>query len=1271
MATYLQGVTDYIPDYQPFQPDFNFYANVLQTKQNQYDKNYNAINNVYSDIINAPLTHNLNKEKKDKLLKQIDNNLKKVSSLDLSLEQNVNQATQVFRPFYEDQYLMKDMAFTKNAYNVLNRSKSLQNSADDKMASKWWPTGIKAINYQIQDFADASLEQTLNIPNVSYTPYINSVKHYMDMATKLGIKAETKYNVDRNGKKNPYGDITITQKNGQLILPTLNEMFVAEYSKNPQLQDVYRTIAYVERKDWIAQHLDEYNQNKLAAEKAYLQEQYDYLAERANVRNQVAAENLKVTKNKSDKVDASVKKGNVNFKQKVYLEALAGGATVQEAILMSTRALNEKLNTETRTPATQGRSGGLDLNNMDVARMKVDAGRASEEALKDIMKASKAYSNIDAVYEQDLSQVGLARYKSMLRKQEIAYDRNLEAAAKAHQAYIDWGTKIGKFQYKAVDPNNPLAGGYLVNNDDYDKTFERKSSDSGLTTEDPVDLANLNAEMAKDAEGEYQDPFYDAVVTSLYELASSGQISKKELNIILNSSKTSGTTYARNLAIQSGRKIDINSTVGQKLQNLVNSQDPSAFYQATGKYDSVTFDGNGKIYGIRKSDQGVEQLNPNLQQALDQMTEPDMIDFEMAKKQLQIDDMSGEDFASSLFDDPSRVTTTANNNAYDEFMDIYNTWKKDKSKGRSRLKGKHVYSGWNEWLLKNAGSDMSTAWLQENPKLKETILKFEEFHQFQHANEKIYEINSSKIQEGLELELKKKFSNVFEDQDIEKIAEWYKTQYFDGTLMTRKTKDGEVLMRDGKELDWDEIITIDGKNYLGPSVDEFVRSVILPDVLARNQAQIKESVSKIKEGTEWNETKGLSAAQWRELNTYIDNDETMQELEKEYGLGSEPDLINSADYWDLPRGEGLSDVADYRDELAKQWRSSNNAIAKMDSDDIEALTNQMEDVLDKAYAGIVYDPNKETGLLTMINGIQSGPGGKASLGAMFEDRYVNMQDPQSQGFRDFATIIEDLNRITFNQAGNYRVSVTGVQKTESDDEGVFKHDLDPNMAVRLVESLFQKSIKAGDKGEPIKISNSRIAMEDRNTNSITIYPSRSFLEDNIKRVPYTNYDGETDDKAAIVKVIDDIMANGLTFIAPKNEWQNSFITTNKESPLELALNALGEISYDDPYNAGGYKIMKIDGVPGVTHEGVYTLKGLMPDGSVKSITKTLSYGINRGGSTLETIQREMYNAIEQASLRNLQIYRDFYSKGKQAEMEKAESEFGYSVGSQIFKYSND
>jgi hypothetical protein len=44
MATYLQGVTDYIPQFQPFQPDLNFYGNVMQTKQTQYDTNWKALN---------------------------------------------------------------------------------------------------------------------------------------------------------------------------------------------------------------------------------------------------------------------------------------------------------------------------------------------------------------------------------------------------------------------------------------------------------------------------------------------------------------------------------------------------------------------------------------------------------------------------------------------------------------------------------------------------------------------------------------------------------------------------------------------------------------------------------------------------------------------------------------------------------------------------------------------------------------------------------------------------------------------------------------------------------------------------------------------------------------------------------------------------------------------------------------------------------------------------------------------------------------------------
>ena len=131
MATYLQGVTDYIPQLQPFQPDLNLYANVLQTKQTQYDTAYKSLNKVYGQYFYADLTRNGNIERKDEILKNIDFNIKRISSLDLSLDQNVSQATQVFKPFYEDKHLMKDMAWTKNYNNQKGRAEGLKNSFEE------------------------------------------------------------------------------------------------------------------------------------------------------------------------------------------------------------------------------------------------------------------------------------------------------------------------------------------------------------------------------------------------------------------------------------------------------------------------------------------------------------------------------------------------------------------------------------------------------------------------------------------------------------------------------------------------------------------------------------------------------------------------------------------------------------------------------------------------------------------------------------------------------------------------------------------------------------------------------------------------------------------------------------------------------------------------------------------------------------------------------------------------------------------------------------
>ena len=49
-------------------PDLNFYGNLLQAKQSQYDSNWKNLNNLYSSLYGAELTHKLNIEKKDELI---------------------------------------------------------------------------------------------------------------------------------------------------------------------------------------------------------------------------------------------------------------------------------------------------------------------------------------------------------------------------------------------------------------------------------------------------------------------------------------------------------------------------------------------------------------------------------------------------------------------------------------------------------------------------------------------------------------------------------------------------------------------------------------------------------------------------------------------------------------------------------------------------------------------------------------------------------------------------------------------------------------------------------------------------------------------------------------------------------------------------------------------------------------------------------------------------------------------------------------------------
>ena len=486
MATYIQGVTDYIPDYQPFQPDLNFYGNLLQAKQNQYDTNWQSLNNLYGQLYGADLTHDLNIKKKDELLKQIDFNLKRVSGLDLSLEQNVNQAMQVFKPFYEDRYLMKDMAWTKNWKNTYNSANALKNSQDEKQRKQWWSTGIQGLDIRRQMFRDATLDETLNMGNVQYTPYVNAINEYMELAKKNNIGAVTQL-PDESGL------YLVRKKNGEQILPSLQNIFLSEYTNRPDIQDMYREAAFVERMNYSYQNAEKFGGSKLEAEKEYIKTKYEWLKQYSADKNVKAQDELKTTQNLQGQLEKDVREGNTNPQQYSYAERLQQGLAVNMAIAEDAKKLNDQINDKQSTVTTQGYSEDI-LGDLELARLKVDAGYASVAAEQDIINAANRYAMTNYEVEYKANPVGLEFLRdkqARSRQRQSHLDRMDEIQAqndaKMFQKAVDYNVAKGiwSFDKDAKLNTNPQANGFGI-------TF---TSPDGTTTGEIMSIDGANQMM--------------------------------------------------------------------------------------------------------------------------------------------------------------------------------------------------------------------------------------------------------------------------------------------------------------------------------------------------------------------------------------------------------------------------------------------------------------------------------------------------------------------------------------------------------------------------------------------------------------------------------------------------------------------------------------------------------------------------------------------------------------------------------------------------------
>jgi hypothetical protein len=524
MATYTAAT--FIPQLQPYQPDLNLYANLIQNSQTQYDSNWKSLNKIYGQYFYADLTREDNAKKKDYLLNQINFNVGRLAGLDLSLQQNVAQATQVFKPFYEDKALMKDMAWTKNYNSQVGRAQALQGSADEKRRAEFWDTGLKELQYKREEFKEATADKAMGMGNVLYTPYVNVQDKALELAKEYGdIQTVT---------RSEDGRWLIKKTNGEALEEPLSKLFEANMGSDPQIQAIYQTQSYVNRKDYAQSNAAQFNGDKNAAEMKYLENNFTILKDQSKKRYESLQKNSTVYDSKIKDLQAQIKNGTASPDAQNLLDNYMEGKQINDSVLERAKKDYDTMSSGESNTATTSTGFKNPYGDIESLRFKVDNGVASSLMQKDLDEAAHvfAYRHYKEDPEADPYAILAEKHQNTMAEisartqgqmQVAEYKAKLKDKQDSDQSKVDAGT-----HYKDKDGN-------LVEFEDQN-FVTTVPNDKGNTT-DRINLKSKSREISNMTKQEYVDPFFHSTFKVIDKAINDNKMSAKTAAYILGYSK--------------------------------------------------------------------------------------------------------------------------------------------------------------------------------------------------------------------------------------------------------------------------------------------------------------------------------------------------------------------------------------------------------------------------------------------------------------------------------------------------------------------------------------------------------------------------------------------------------------------------------------------------------------------------------------------------------------------------------------------------------------
>lgn len=484
MATYLQGVTDVIPAVQPWQPNFNFYQGMMERKQSKYDRGWQQGNNIYNSVLNSPMMREGNLAKRDKFFEDIDHQIKQIGGVDLSLQQNQTAANDIFKPFYEDNNIIKDIGFTNQYHSELRNAEQLRNCLDkEKCGNKYWSGGVRAMQHKAQEFRDASDEQALQMNAPKFVNYVNVMEKATKAAKEAGLSVEYEEKV---------GGYLVKTKNGPALAQPLMSYFMSRFGDDPEVQEYFGTKAYLLRKENPEAAINAYEAAMMRSQSRTDQE---YNAQVQDKSNRLSLEKAKgtiarVQQNTQSEFDEIVL-GKKILEKQIETEGIIKDGPKDQAfrkLVTDGNALGAAKSNIDEIAGMTNAVQYVDENGNQVAPHVIDGVVGSAMMMREMNMAANtlAYQDYSVTKKADPYALAANRHSLALQRQQITHRNNMEKASfkntmaegAAHRkmliqkGYINPLTGMPRYVDPSTQTMEVLPGG-------------------GMGTGDPADIAAL------------------------------------------------------------------------------------------------------------------------------------------------------------------------------------------------------------------------------------------------------------------------------------------------------------------------------------------------------------------------------------------------------------------------------------------------------------------------------------------------------------------------------------------------------------------------------------------------------------------------------------------------------------------------------------------------------------------------------------------------------------------------------------------------------------